>query len=153
MAASRGCDRGVDCVDGTDEVECRCADYLRVSRPDALCDGSPDCLDGSDEEGCALCGEGQYRCWQSPGTPCIAHGLECDGAQDCPGGEDEAHCLALTDGASLRVDSAGLPVLQREGVVARKIHGVWRPICDGVHGSARSVSSWAADACVALGFR
>ncbi|XP_034249333.1 uncharacterized protein LOC117650158 isoform X2 [Thrips palmi] len=152
VAASRRCDRAVDCVDGTDEMECRCADYLRVSRPDALCDGSPDCLDGSDEQGCALCPQGQYRCWQSPGSPCIPHGLECDGALDCPNGEDEAHCLALTDGVSLQVDSSGLPVLQREGVVARKVHGLWRPICDGVHGSARSVSSWAADTCVALGF-
>ncbi|XP_052132754.1 serine protease nudel-like [Frankliniella occidentalis] len=152
VALSRRCDRAVDCVDGSDEADCRCVDYLRAARPDAVCDGSPDCLDGSDEADCALCAADQYTCWQSPGTPCLPRGQECDGAQDCANGEDEEHCLALTDGARLQLDAAGLPVLQREGVVARKVHGVWRPVCSGLHGSSRSVSSWATDACVALGF-
>ena len=42
-----------DCEDNSDEVDCRCADYL-VSQflTKKVCDGVVDCWDYSDEKGC-----------------------------------------------------------------------------------------------------
>jgi len=43
-----------DCEDGSDEIMCTCADYLRNSNQSALiCDDNVDCLDQSDEAGCS----------------------------------------------------------------------------------------------------
>ncbi len=39
----------VDCVDGSDERGCRCADYLKRTKPSYLCDGYAHCQDWSDE--------------------------------------------------------------------------------------------------------
>lgn len=46
------CDHTNDCEDGTDEVNCTCADQLMHHFPQLICDGTVDCFDASDELGC-----------------------------------------------------------------------------------------------------
>lgn len=46
------CDHAVDCVDGTDEVNCTCSEHLQHRFPHLICDGNADCSDASDELGC-----------------------------------------------------------------------------------------------------
>lgn len=46
------CNRILDCEDGTDESECKCVDFLKLSHPEAICDGVVDCEDSTDESFC-----------------------------------------------------------------------------------------------------
>lgn len=46
------CDTEVDCEDGTDEINCTCADYLEVTDESLICDGIIHCYDLSDEKSC-----------------------------------------------------------------------------------------------------
>ena len=54
VAAGARCNQERDCADGSDEVECSCADFLRAKfLTRKICDGVVDCWDYSDEN---LCG-------------------------------------------------------------------------------------------------
>lgn len=52
ISHEKRCNKVKDCEDGTDEVNCRCGDYLKIFHPTAVCDGVIDCLDSSDEIAC-----------------------------------------------------------------------------------------------------
>ena len=50
------CNRRVECIDGSDEVNCTCSNYLKAERQNRkICDGVIDCWDGSDENQCSWC--------------------------------------------------------------------------------------------------
>ena len=54
MDKNKKCDMVSDCKDGSDEMTCTCADYLRKSnQSDLICDDHVDCADQSDEDGCS----------------------------------------------------------------------------------------------------
>lgn len=52
IRSEKRCNQVQDCEDGTDEVNCTCADYLKILHPDTVCDGVTDCFDFSDETAC-----------------------------------------------------------------------------------------------------
>lgn len=52
ISYKKRCNGLKDCEDGTDEVNCTCAEYLKNFYPDAVCDGVTDCADFSDEKNC-----------------------------------------------------------------------------------------------------
>lgn len=105
------CDRFRDCSDGTDEMACSCADYLRGTGHSALiCDDHVDCSDYSDEIGCrkfrftpnkvseifvfffgaGKCSAGEYYSLES--SSCIPNKQICDSQMQTDRGDDEAHC-------------------------------------------------------------
>lgn len=53
ISLDKKCNKVKDCEDGTDEINCRCLDYLQNSHPSAICDGLTDCFDLSDELNCS----------------------------------------------------------------------------------------------------
>ncbi|XP_068091514.1 SCO-spondin-like isoform X2 [Hyperolius riggenbachi] len=98
------CDSEVDCVDGSDELDCNRTcdlDHFKCSLSgecvgySQLCDGIPHCRDQSDES-LDNCGSSQIP--PCPGhficsnRMCVNSSRVCDGAPDCPQGEDERMC-------------------------------------------------------------
>jgi len=47
-----------DCNDASDEIGCKCKEYLLSGK---MCDGFFDCLDGEDEIDCD-CSPGRFKC-------------------------------------------------------------------------------------------
>ncbi|XP_044762088.1 low-density lipoprotein receptor-related protein 2 [Coccinella septempunctata] len=112
------CDKTVDCIDGTDEVECtyrQCQvdDFhcgSKLSDPcipkEKKCDGYLDCRSGKDEEGCpgVACLPDQYRC--ANGLKCIPSSMKCDHKDDCGDKSDELGChFPLCNSGQFRCDN------------------------------------------------
>ncbi|XP_075585755.1 uncharacterized protein LOC124495271 isoform X3 [Dermatophagoides farinae] len=158
------CDRIIDCSDGSDELQCRCADYLLrdETHRHKLCDGVIDCADLSDET--VTCGprcrEGMFVC-HGLSNQCIEQSLVCDGNNDCLNGDDEQNCIALVDDQEQMQDKNihfSMDNHNPKGVLHIQHQGVWAPLCfdsydldsdnwidhryenDSVEGNATSIS-------------
>ncbi|XP_066998103.2 low-density lipoprotein receptor-related protein 2 [Anabrus simplex] len=100
------CDKTVDCVDGTDEADCKfhacqpddfhCVDGGPPCLPkEKQCDGYFDCRNRRDEEGCppnhgVSCSLDQFRC--ANGQRCIDSFQKCNHRNDCGDNSDEENC-------------------------------------------------------------
>ncbi|XP_070533196.1 suppressor of tumorigenicity 14 protein-like [Ptychodera flava] len=99
------CDDTTDCLDGSDEVGCTCAEYRLIAcesgneciDPHFVCDGAYDCTDKSDEwycisdvQSCSLISTDYTRCSNDAG--CIYEDWLCDGVIDCADKSDESAC-------------------------------------------------------------
>jgi hypothetical protein len=119
------CNRRVECSDGSDEMSCTCANYLRVERQyRKICDGIVDCDDSSDEINCPYCKE-NYVC--SGSNLCIDKSKICNGDNDCPNGEDESECISLVNDEQTP-DTTGR-YFNSEGALYIRQKGEWAPLC------------------------
>ncbi|XP_060524589.1 serine protease nudel-like [Cylas formicarius] len=142
------CNKILDCEDGSDEINCACADYVKTQDPLAICDGIRDCSDGSDEVNCVKCNDHEYVCQFT--QKCIPAEKRCDGNFDCLQKEDELNCAALTNGKHLLLDKDGHSTLLSAGLVSINRDDVWKPLC--VEDSSHYQASVAAHICNLLGF-
>ncbi|XP_040581622.1 serine protease ndl [Lepeophtheirus salmonis] len=131
------CDFKKDCMDGSDETNCLCVDYLRKNGSQ-ICDGISDCPDSSDELNCETCGSDEFFCDLS--SKCIPKKKVCDKIIDCKFKEDERHCITLvpyTQQEGIKVlYSEERPIKFNHGYIALNYKGVWSPLC------IANVSSW-----------
>ncbi|CAH1186896.1 unnamed protein product, partial [Phyllotreta striolata] len=146
VPSSKRCDKTLDCEDGSDEEDCKCADYVKHQNPNAICDGITDCHDASDEN-CLTCNSDQYFCNQT--QKCIDLTQRCNGVADCDKSEDEWDCVALTDGKSVTFDIAGRPNLILSGVLTINKNGKWQTLC---HNTSEQAAAVASNACYMIGF-
>lgn len=109
------CNKIIDCEDKSDEMYCRCVDYLTKdgNHKHKVCDGIIDCADSSDEHNCDQCHEGMFICTGHQ-NQCIDMGKVCNGENDCMNGDDEHNCIALVDPDDVSADNA---------LTARSMHG------------------------------
>ncbi|PSN33951.1 hypothetical protein C0J52_19934 [Blattella germanica] len=124
ISALSRCNQLVDCVDGTDEQGCTCADYLKsqfLTRK--LCDGIVDCWDFSDENNCEWCTPGQFVCPNS--QVCVDQHRLCDGSRDCPYGDDEKLCVTVAQNEA----QAGDFPYNSEGYLMVRKQGRWGKLC------------------------
>ncbi|XP_019869370.2 serine protease nudel isoform X2 [Aethina tumida] len=118
------CNQLIDCVDGKDEEDCNCADYLRSQYLiRKICDGVVDCWDYSDENQCEWCLPNQYVCSNS--KVCIDKTKICDGFRDCPQGDDERQCVTI----AANVKAADEFPYYSEGYLMVRKYGVWGKLC------------------------
>ncbi|XP_013914102.1 PREDICTED: low-density lipoprotein receptor-related protein 2-like [Thamnophis sirtalis] len=98
IAAKWRCDGTSDCLDGSDEENCVCAErkipcqsYNQCIDPWDVCDDHVDCIDGSDETNCSpsSCLAGQ---WQCKNKVCIMEDWKCNGVDNCGDHSDEEFC-------------------------------------------------------------
>ncbi|XP_076268925.1 serine protease nudel isoform X2 [Rhynchophorus ferrugineus] len=145
------CNKVEDCEDGTDEVNCTCADYIKNIDSSAICDGITDCPDLTDEMDCVRCNSTQHTCKLS--QKCIDLSKRCDGKPDCPQNEDELHCASLTNGHTLSMDKDDYPMFKSRGIVTVNHMGEWRPFCLNSTSSINTdVASMSTVICNMLGF-
>ncbi|CRK92869.1 CLUMA_CG006281, isoform A [Clunio marinus] len=144
------CDRIFDCEDGTDEENCTCRDYLKLSYPHLICDGTVDCKDESDEIGCLTCNETEFACRRS--GMCIKKNLVCNGEVDCKYKEDETECLTLTNGHSVLLDLNGKPAMHSKGIVTKNVQSKWEVLCDHNDSFIINSDQIANDTCHLIGF-
>ncbi|CAB4060035.1 unnamed protein product [Lepeophtheirus salmonis] len=125
------CDFKKDCMDGSDETNCLCVDYLRKNGSQ-ICDGISDCPDSSDELNCETCGSDEFFCDLS--SKCIPKKKVCDKIIDCKFKEDERHCITLvpyTQQEGIKVlYSEERPIKFNHGYIALNYKGVWSPLLD-----------------------
>ena len=132
------CNRVVDCSDRSDEIHCRCVDYLRKEETHRhkVCDGVIDCHDQSDERDCTACEkEGMFVCQSSDHqNQCIEMNKVCNGENDCINGDDEHGCIALAEPTDLspsrpRSHSNLGQHFNSHGVLFIRHNGQWGPLC------------------------
>ena len=128
IKSDKRCDGNLDCIDGTDEQNCQCKDYLKNTEKERICDGYPDCYDYTDELGCKRCNYiDAYYCHLS--KKCVSKDQVCDEKPDCQFHEDEKYCAALVKDDYLPFDISGKPISQNQGFVAINTRGYWKFIC------------------------
>ena len=128
IQSDKRCDGNLDCIDGTDEQNCQCKDYLINTEKERICDGYPDCYDYTDELGCRRCNYiDAYYCHLS--KKCVSKDQVCDEKPDCQFHEDEKYCAALVKDDYLPFDISGKPISQSQGYVAINTRGYWKFIC------------------------
>ena len=127
------CNRKRDCIDGSDEKNCKCIDYFRALNFDQkICDGIIDCWDFTDETNCTWCNtKNSYIC---PGSKtCIPITQVCDGSFDCPDGSDEEACVALIPESKIesydQILKPNSRTLNNHGVLFVQKRGKWAPFC------------------------
>ncbi|XP_033978973.1 low-density lipoprotein receptor-related protein 1B-like [Trematomus bernacchii] len=100
------CDGGGDCLDGSDEMDCKalpgspecppgqfpCVDSVGCVDASARCDGTKQCPTGSDEENCAATQGCMDSDWTCRNHICIPKELRCNGLNDCQDNSDEEDC-------------------------------------------------------------
>ncbi|KAF7494464.1 Serine protease nudel [Sarcoptes scabiei] len=122
------CNRVLDCLDGSDELQCRCKDYLQrdEAHQHKICDGIIDCADSSDETiDCPNCRPDMFVCSGSS-NQCIEKEKICNGENDCFNGDDEQNCIALIeDHRSFDQRLTHNP----NGFVHIRYNGEWAPLC------------------------
>ncbi|KAM7369179.1 hypothetical protein PAMP_013472 [Pampus punctatissimus] len=100
------CDGDGDCLDGSDEMDCRaspgspecppgqfpCVDSVGCVNASARCDGQNQCPTGSDEESCTATDGCLDTDWTCRNHICIPKELRCNGENNCIDNSDEEDC-------------------------------------------------------------
>jgi len=120
------CDDVLDCFDGSDEMNCSCADKLVHSHPHYVNDGYADCADRSDEQ-TPFCSSTQFRCPMT--DTCLEKEQRCNNKVDCPNGEDEMECVLLVDVENLNNPTTFNYDKNQSGYLVFQHLGEWKPIC------------------------
>ena len=129
------CNLQIQCMDMSDELGCKCRDYMEALAPGQICDGHPDCANWDDEIGCDYCRDDQaahpdkkfYYCNLS--KKCIRTDDVCDTVHDCDMREDERYCINVANGETIQLGLDGRPIQHTRGLLTINTKGVWRAVC------------------------